>query len=225
MTTQRPGDTGVGYTLETLLGIPANSSTAPDFKGIEIKAFRQRKQKKRATVFTKVPDWNLSRIKSATELLFERGKYNEERGKTRLVQTLSAVKPNSFDLLLDLDHDNSFLHQIYVGAGAKVRDVTWKLDVLKASLSEKHRESFWVTALTKGRSGDRDESFLYSSVKHTGNVDPAMLPTLIETGVVTVDYTMKETRSGKQENAGFSFRMSPDDVDLIFSSVKFYDLN
>ena len=39
--TLRAGDTGVGFTLETLLGIPANSSKAPDYKGIEIKSGRQ----------------------------------------------------------------------------------------------------------------------------------------------------------------------------------------
>ena len=33
---------GVGYTLETLLGIAANSSKAPDYKGIEIKSGRQK---------------------------------------------------------------------------------------------------------------------------------------------------------------------------------------
>ena len=35
--TMRVGDTGVGYTLETLLGIKANSNKSPDYKGIEIK--------------------------------------------------------------------------------------------------------------------------------------------------------------------------------------------
>ena len=37
--TKRPGDSGVGFTLEKLLGIQANSSQAPDYKGIEIKFF------------------------------------------------------------------------------------------------------------------------------------------------------------------------------------------
>ena len=38
--TMRPGDTGVGFTLETLLGIEANSNKAPDYKGIELKSSR-----------------------------------------------------------------------------------------------------------------------------------------------------------------------------------------
>jgi len=43
VSTMRPGDTGIGMTLETLLGIDANSSKAPDYKGIEIKAKRIKK--------------------------------------------------------------------------------------------------------------------------------------------------------------------------------------
>src|SRR4029077_2949328 len=37
----RRGDTGVGATLERELGIRTNSSKAPDYKGIEIKASRR----------------------------------------------------------------------------------------------------------------------------------------------------------------------------------------
>ena len=55
--TMRRGDTGVGYTLETLLGIRANSSRKPDFKGIEIKASRVRGSGKKITLFSKTPAW------------------------------------------------------------------------------------------------------------------------------------------------------------------------
>ena len=33
-------DTGIGRTIESLLGIEMNSSKAPDYKGIELKSFR-----------------------------------------------------------------------------------------------------------------------------------------------------------------------------------------
>ena len=45
--TLRPGDTGVGMTLETLLGIAANAKKTPDFKGIELKAKRLKRAPKR----------------------------------------------------------------------------------------------------------------------------------------------------------------------------------
>lgn len=60
--TLRPGDTGVGMTLETLLGIAANSARTPDYRGIERKAKRRRKRgsTNRSTLFSKVPAWRLS---------------------------------------------------------------------------------------------------------------------------------------------------------------------
>ena len=112
----RPGDTGVGYTLETLLGIPANSSKAPDFRGIEIKSARQRSQRSgRTTVFSQVPNWSLSRLKGSKDLLYTRGKYSEKKARLQLFHELSAIKANSYDLRLDVDHTSSQLHQIYVG--------------------------------------------------------------------------------------------------------------
>ena len=56
--TLRAGDTGVGYTLETLLGIAANSSKSPDYKGIEIKSGRSRSVARgRTTIISLVPNW------------------------------------------------------------------------------------------------------------------------------------------------------------------------
>ena len=69
--TLRPGDTGVGYTLETKLGIQANNNRAPDYKGIEIKSGRQRSQRSgRTTIFSQVPNWAISQLKSSREILF-----------------------------------------------------------------------------------------------------------------------------------------------------------
>ena len=36
-------DTAIGRTLETLLGIDINSSKKPDYKGIELKSYRDKK--------------------------------------------------------------------------------------------------------------------------------------------------------------------------------------
>ena len=68
--TMRSGDTGVGFTLESLLGIAANSNRAPDYKGIELKSGRSKAHKKgKMTIFSKTPDWSISNLKSSTEIL------------------------------------------------------------------------------------------------------------------------------------------------------------
>lgn len=54
----RKGDTAIGYTLEILLGIEANSSKLPDYKGIELKSGRGGKN--RSNLFAQVAKWDIS---------------------------------------------------------------------------------------------------------------------------------------------------------------------
>ena len=223
--TLRLGDTGVGYTLETLLGISANSSKFPDYKGIEIKSGRKRSQKSgRTTIFSQVPNWQISRLKGSKEILFERGRFHVAKKRMQLFHEFSTIKLNSYNMKLDLDLDHDLLHQICVEDGVEVRDVTWELPTLKRRVSEKHKETFWVAAISRGKSGDIDEEFLYSEIKHTGGVDPSVFPTLLETGVVTLDYTIKESKPGVAKDQGYLFKMSSRDLDLLFSRVDYYSL-
>ena len=223
--TLRAGDTGVGYTLETLLGIAANSSKAPDYKGIEIKSGRQKSQRSgRTTVFSQVPNWKISRLKSSKDILFARGRYHNEKQRWQLFHEFSALKPNSYGMKLSLDFNGSLLHQICFENDQEIKDVCWEFHVLKRRLAEKHRETFWVTADTKGKSGDLDEEFFYSNIKHTSNADISVFPTLIETGVVTLDYTIKETKTGAAKDQGYLFKIASKNLDLLFSKVEHYSL-
>jgi hypothetical protein len=65
-------DTAIGRTLETLLGIDINSSKKPDYKGIELKSYRD-KRGNRKNLFAQVPDWHLSKFKSSAEILNDFG--------------------------------------------------------------------------------------------------------------------------------------------------------
>ena len=57
-------DTAIGRLLETELGISMNSSKSPDYKGIELKTYRS-KRNNRMNLFTQVPNWQLSHYKSS----------------------------------------------------------------------------------------------------------------------------------------------------------------
>lgn len=220
--TLKAGDTGVGYTLETLLGIPANNSQKPDFKGIELKS--KRKGRNKDGLFSKVPNWELSRIKSSKELLFTRGKYSEENDRIQLRHTLDTKKPNSFDLRLVLDNKNEQLHQIYTGSNPPIKDVLWEMPTLIDALRQKHTETFWVTAMTKGASRTADEEFWYRELRHTGNLDESAFSVLLELGLITVDYTHWEYRPKLCKDKGYNFKLKPKHLDLLFDSVNTYDL-
>mgnify|MGYP000272568540 CR=1 FL=1 len=125
---------------------------------------------------------------------------------------------------LDLDFNQNLLHQVCKEHDEFTIDVSWELEVLKKRLSEKHKETFWVSAETKGNSGSEFEEYLYSSVKHTGAADITVFPTLLETGVVTLDYTIKETKPGTAKDQGYLFKIASKNLDLLFSRVETYSL-
>ena len=78
--------------------------------------------------------------------------------------------------------------------------------------------------MTKGKNGDVNEEFLFSEVKHTGEVDFNIFPTLIETGVITLDYTIKEAKKNVAKDQGYLFKISSKNLDLLFSKISHYSL-
>ena len=215
--TLRAGDTGVGYTLETLLGIAANSSKAPDYKGIEIKSGRSRSVARgRTTIISLVPNWSLSRLKSSKEILDERGRFNEKKNRVQLFHEFSAVKSNSYDMKLRVEETKGLLHQETVVGLGSVTDVTWEFATLAERLKKKHGRTFWVKADTDGSGGA--ERFWYNKLTYTSGINPNKLPLLIETGVVTVDYTIKATPTGGAKDQGYLFKINQADLDLMFET-------
>ena len=227
--TKRVGDTGIGYTLETLLGIQANSSRNPDYKGIEIKSSRKRTTK--PTLFSKAPNWNLSSFANSQDLAISRGKIDPNKGNLRtLFHTISHLDKNSYNLQLLLE--NEYLHQIYVNPNSNSyqKDVLWEIDVLKDTIKNKHKETFWVTAKSRGRVGTPSEQFLYDHIVHTGNIDLNSFVILIETGDITVDYLLWEKTHGWQSHISkkghdFLFKIKKRQRNLLFNSYQEIDLS
>ncbi|QIK95564.1 hypothetical protein G7076_02895 [Sphingomonas sp. HDW15A] len=220
--TLRPGDTGVGFTLESLLGIRCNSSKAPDYKGIEIKAGRKGSHERgRTTILSQVPDWSISRLKGSADILRERGRFSEKKGRNQLFHEMCASTCNSYGLLLEVD-GNDFLHQSWTDGTSVVRDATWKFEKLFARLAEKHGQTFWVKAETQGTGAA--EKFHYVAARYTSGVSEARLPMLLEAGVITLDYTIKETKTGTAKDQGYLFKIRQSDLPLLFKSPLDFDL-
>lgn len=213
--TMRPGDTGIGMTLETLLGIAANTSKAPDYKGIEIKAKRLRKGRaNRITLFSQVPDWTLSPIGSAWNLLSTYGYVRD--GKLRLNHEMNATAPNSIGFVLEVDAARDWLKQNHYDAQAAVTEhvTTWEMDKLRLRLQEKHPQTFWVGAKVRGRGAT--EEFHYVHVEHTKQPKVRNFDALIEGGVISVDYLMSQKGPNRVRDHGYLFKMNPSDFDALF---------
>lgn len=220
------GDTGVGMTLESELGISANSSKAPDYKGIELKASRVdkgNKQKNRSQLFSKVPNWPLSPISSPVNLINQRG-YIDSDGYMALRQTVSGDRANARGLYLDIDYANKYLRQMFKNSEdfSKEHDTTWLIKDLKKSLMKKHKETFWVKA--KHNNNRSAEQFHYVEVEHTTNPYIDRLETLIETGLITMDYTMHIKPTGKIRDHGYLFKLHQSSKESLFPKPDKYNL-
>jgi hypothetical protein len=217
------GDTNVGRTLETLLGISQNSSKAPDYKGIELKSRRGSPKKgskgvDKITLFTNAPDWSRSNF-SAKQIIETFG-YEGEHGR-QLYCTISNT-PNSQGLYLDASDEIDLINKAqtkqYKGDVA-----VWALSKLKERLNEKHRETFWVYA--KSDSVDGSEYFRYDFVKHTRKPNSTNMGSMFDAGILTVDYAMYIKPSGGVRDHGYLFRTSRDNFNQIFPLEKVYDLS
>jgi len=212
----RSGDTAIGYTLETRLGIPANSSKQPDYFGIELKAGRG--VKSRTTLFAQVADWSSSPCKKSAEIL---NKYGYERNDDfKLYCTISTQRENPQGLSFIYDQSKDELQEWY---NKKDLVAVWPGKLLRSRLKEKHAETFWVEASSEVIDGI--EHFQLLSVTHTKSPVLSQLMPLVHSGVITMDHLIK--RSGKTSRVsekGPLFKMNKRDLDLLFPEPRTYSL-
>jgi hypothetical protein len=211
-------DTAIGRTLETLLGIDINSSKKPDYKGIELKSYRDKKGN-RKNLFAQVPDWSLSKFKSSAEILNNFG-YN--RGEDfKLYCTVSALVRNSQGLTLKLDSKTNQL--LENSDKANIGDfIAWNLETLHNRLLEKHNETFWIAA--DSIIIDNKEYFQFKKVEHTRKPIVTQFDILLEQGIITLDHLIKMKPTGSVVEKGPIFKIKPNALDLLFPPSQSYSL-
>lgn len=212
-------DTAIGRTLETHLGIKINSRKSPDYKGIEIKSFRKRRWSNRITLFAKVPNWELSTLKSSAEILETFGSWRGDEFK--LYCTVTANKPNQQGLYLFVNTNLDQLDERWVG-DEEQHAVTWLLSDLRNTLRVKHNETFWVAA-DEVQVGD-STGFLFTHVEHTRKPILSQFELLIEQGKISLDHAIKLRPSGGVTEKGPLFRIDKAALSLLFPPSKVYSL-
>jgi len=222
-------DSGVGDTLEKLLGIKRNANKIPDYKGIELKSSRvQGKggvQKNRSNLFSQVPDWSRSRLKNSREIVDEYGYISPNTGMQALQVTLSS-NPNPQGLYLAFSENDSTVENLYSGVGKNPKVTLWGLDDLESRLSEKHKSTFWVKAETK-KVQDL-EHFQYFKVQITSSPLIANFGPLVASGKIQMDYTISEKLKPSGEkwvrDHGYLWKIKPANMNLLFPPPKTVEL-
>lgn len=208
----------VGDTLELLLGLSINNDGGADYKGaIELKAKRS-SSKTADTLFSQVPDWELSPIKSVREMMLKYGypsTHKDRQGYQDLFVTVSN-EPNRQGLFLEVDHDLEQIVQYHIKDSKKEVTAIWLFEKLQARLEEKHPKTAWIIAdeiLIDG-----EYHFNYNKLELTQNPIFSQFLSLIEQGIVRYDWRGGHEVDGKgRVDKGHAFRLrSPKFRDELF---------
>ena len=216
-------DTGIGRTIETLLGIRMNSDKTPDYKGIELKSARGNKPGARKNLFTQAPNWDLSRCKSSQEIVNKYGYLSEEGLKT--IQTTVSATHTTRDLQLYVNALDQLLELQHMKISGHDDIAVWQLLTLHERLRVKHHETFWINVENRIENGK--EYFRYDNIIHTKNPNIGQFDTLLEQGFISVDLLLcrpSRQLSGKSGGDTYSFKMSKKAMPLLFPESLTYTI-
>lgn len=207
--THRAGNTGVGKTLEDLLGIKENNIPGPNARMIELKSTRKNASSM-LTLFTKS-----SLPPKANSILLERFGYKSRRGnhKKELHTTVSAREFNTlkgkagFKIVIEEDKINLVTNENEVVG-------YWDKETLKKSFERKMPNLLYVKADSRGSGSD--EEFWFNEAWLLSGFDFTNFVHLLQEGTILVDIRIGQYPDGRAHDHGTGFRVLPAKLDLFF---------
>ena len=210
--THRSGPTGIGKTLEDLLGITENNIPGPDLnEEIELKSARKHSPSM-LTLFTKSP--LPPRVNSV--LLNELGYITpESNGKKILHTTVSGVNFNTLrgktGLKIEIDNERLIL----ICNQKTSVEAYWDKATLKKYFETKLPKLCYVKAESKN-SGAQEE-FWFNEAHLLEGFDFSNLIELTRKGDILVDIRIGQYPDGRAHDHGTGFRINPDKLDMCFT--------
>jgi len=207
--THRRGDTGIGKTLEDLLGIKENNIPLPDIGEVaELKSYRK-SAKSMMTLFTLEP---LPKGGDRDRLLLDNFGYSKrdnQRSK-ELHSTLSCKRYNNQNLKLSVEKD-----KIRVKGKGKRLNIFWDMESLRNKFNEKLPALVYVLADTKIVDGV--EYFHFNEVYLLEDFDFELFKKRVKADDIVVDFRMYYRPNGSVRNHGTGFRVKINKLDDCFS--------
>jgi len=211
--THRPGKTGIGKTLEDLLGIKENNVSGPDASRLELKSGRK-DVGSMLTLFTKAP-----RPRKANTVILERYGYSSAKRnhKKELHSTVNALTYNR------LKGDSGF--KIRIGLNRieltnEREDILgyWDSKTLQECFERKLPRLLYVKADAKGVG--LEEQFWFNEAWLLRGFDFDSFVELLRKGIILVDIRIGQYSNGKTHDHGTAFRVMPNKLELCFSRRK-----
>lgn len=222
ITTHRSGSTGIGKTLEDLLGIPENSIDGPDFGDYELKSCRM-SSTSMLTIFTKTPQPQGAADTLRLKFGYSSSVYDNDEKVLHI--TLSA---NGFVPVPTGHAHTAPTHRLKILCGPdKISIVAedgieyayWTRELLKTAFEKKYKNKF-VYAKAQSKGYGANEQFKFVEAYEVSGFDYHTFVSLLERGKIYVDLRIGQYHSGYKKGQthdhGTAFRIKEYDQPLLF---------
>lgn len=218
ITTHRSGPTGIGKTLEDLLGITENNIDGPDFGDYELKSCRLNSNSM-LTMFTKTPQ-----PKGAINTLRKTFGYSSNvytNDEKVLHATLSADR---YVPIADTGHQLIVLcdsAKISIAAEDGKTYAYWTREQLRQAFEKKYKNKFvYAKALSQGAGSF--EQFKFTEAYEVSGFDYNAFVSLLEQGKIYIDLRIGQyhggAKDGQTHDHGTGFRIREIDQPLLFQT-------
>jgi hypothetical protein len=203
--TRRAEPTGVGKTLEDLLGLQENNIALPDLGTVELKAHRNTSTSLITLFSFNRKVWQMPPLEAV-----KRYGVADTSGRLGLYYTLST-KPNSAGLLLTFTPEAI---QVQHQDGTLV--AAWPLATIAQQFVRKIPMLILVSAQSEIRG--TQEYFHYQRARLLRDTEPTILLTQFQAGVVLLDLRLHDAHT-RARNHGTAFRIAEVNLPTLFREV------
>lgn len=214
--THRSGPTGIGKTLEDLLGIDENNIDGPDFGDYELKSCRL-DSNSMLTIFTKTPQ--PQGAANTLRLTFGYSSDAYDNDEKVLHSTLSADR---FVAIADTGHSLKVVcgpEKISIIAEDGIEYAYWTRDQLKEAFEKKYKNKF-VYAKAQSRGSGASEEFRFVEAYEVSGFNYDSFVRLLEQGKIYIDLRIGQyhggAKNGQTHDHGTGFRIKENDQPLLF---------
>lgn len=210
--THRSGPTGIGKTLEDLLGIAENNIDGPDFGDYELKSCRINSQSM-LTMFTRTPQPARANTYLRQKYGYSSSAYDND--EKVLHSTLTAAR---FVPIADTGKKLRIVcdeQKISIASETEVENVFWDKESLRKAFEKKYKNKF-VYAKAESRGSGANEEFYFKEAYEVSGFNYEAMIELLEQGKIFIDLRIGQYPDGRTHDHGTGFRIREVDQPLLF---------
>ncbi len=214
--THRSGPTGIGKTLEDLLGIEENNKNEPDFGEYELKAMRTNASSM-LTLFTKTPQ--PPRVNKALLDTYGFATDNYENGEKVLHTTLFATRPSSLGNTGKTLKIKCASNRISIVDNLGNAPAYWDSAELEKAFNKKYRYHL-VHVFADSSGAGNNEEFKFHTAWELSDFSFENMISLLREGQVAVDIRIGQYPDGRPHDHGTGFRIQERYLAKMFKNKK-----